>query len=847
MSSTYRIHGARFLRKYSADERSSIYAYMSDVRRIADTLCKVPWQRVVEDVPATMTLHTEDGLDWNAPERDRFDAAEWCAEHADGMHRAYAQAACYVFEIPANDIGKTIEKIAVTVTSDPYNPYGARISALTSDTLEIPMPCADCREGEVYWRDVDSETHEPTGMGAAPRLFVENEDGTQTWYANIQTIELAPGSDNCVFRSSGSSTGSIVAKKYLFVFCILENYNRGRNGWIEGCSYIENDVAITLASASSDLADGELNDLAPERDYSTLLAGGSSPTWLEPPVMLDVGATAPEVPAGDAVKETFFAELPLTSSSNTVRNSISVPYVFKFQSTLSSGTYQWTGSVKLDFNGASLESGTHDYVLANVSGQDSLTISDGTIDMWTNGDPATTQSSQYRTLSISYGVALNPTNGTMVVTVNLSPYLRGYLLTPEESSGLSFISDALVYMPTASESGALYLMLKTEDGVPVEADISSSADESGRLRKLYEITAPGSGETHYTIDVGNYNGVEVWFDSETNEVKATFADKSWSWRSYANPSGSGNYFDAAAVAVRTGEAMQYGLAAACGDFSSAVATFEPSETPSDTEVLGRLIRLSKEQSGGMASLHPATAALTGELDAMRPVPRFLRGGSAPEGAIGQPGLSAWYCRPSGGSTAALGYTIGDNNATVAAGVVAKPAFLQIACLALRSPAEIGEKLVLENVDGAAVNCDFKLRFVAWRSKAGLWDKSNSFALAALGSMPSIYTSEGSESVQWSVDMAGSLFPFGTRQVSAQRVGVSETVDAIAAGAKIEIPLTDAVGEGDVILIAPEVVGFKASSSANAYFGLTEDPSEADPFVWAREAYNIGWFPKVYGR
>ena len=276
MSSTYRIHGARFLRKYTADEKSSIYAYMADVRRIADTLCKVSWERASRDIPATMTLHTEEGLDWNAPEREHFDAAEWCAEHADDMHRAYAQAACYVFEIPTADIGKTIEKIAVQVTSDPYNPYGARISALTSNTLSIPMACADCREGEVYWRDVDPETGDPTGMGAAPRLYVENEDGTQTWYANSQTIELTSGSANCVFRSSGGSTGSLTAKKYLFVFCILENYNRGRNGWIEGCSFIENNVSLTLSAASSDLDDDELNDLAPspETVEFPILSGG---------------------------------------------------------------------------------------------------------------------------------------------------------------------------------------------------------------------------------------------------------------------------------------------------------------------------------------------------------------------------------------------------------------------------------------------------------------------------------------------------------------------------------------------------------------------------------------------
>lgn len=241
MSKVYRIHGARFLRKYTAAEKSSNYAYMADVRKIADTLCKVPWTRVSGDVAATTTIHTEEGLDWNEPERDRFDAAEWCGEHADGFHRAFAQAACYVFKLPASAVGKAIEKIRVNVTSDPYNPYGARIAAMTSATLEIPMDCQTVREGEVF-RAPDED-----GMGAAPRLFRTNQDGSQTWYANSEIVELEPGS-------------TLTAKQYLFVFVALENYNRGRDGWIEGSSYIDNDVELTLSAAASDFVEDEIND-----------------------------------------------------------------------------------------------------------------------------------------------------------------------------------------------------------------------------------------------------------------------------------------------------------------------------------------------------------------------------------------------------------------------------------------------------------------------------------------------------------------------------------------------------------------------------------------------------------
>ncbi|MCR5838696.1 MAG: hypothetical protein K6G94_03575 [Kiritimatiellae bacterium] len=240
-STTYHIHGARYLRKYTAAERSSCYSYMNDVRKIANTLCKVPWTLVKSDVAAMNTFHSEESLDWNEKERDRFDAAEWCADHDNGMHRAFAQAACYVFRLPDGAIGTAIESIKATVTSDPYNPYGARISAMTSATLDIPMDCATVRQGEVY------RAPDENGMGAAPRLYVEAADGTQTWYANTETVELEPQ--------------SMTAKRYLFLFVCLENYNRGREGWIEGSSYIDNNVEITFADAVSGWnSNGEVED-----------------------------------------------------------------------------------------------------------------------------------------------------------------------------------------------------------------------------------------------------------------------------------------------------------------------------------------------------------------------------------------------------------------------------------------------------------------------------------------------------------------------------------------------------------------------------------------------------------
>ena len=181
--------------------------------------------------------------------------------------------------------------------------------------------------------------------------------------------------------------------------------------------------------------------------------------------------------------------------------------------------------------------------------------------------------------------------------------------------------------------------------------------------------------------------------------------------------------------------------------------------------------------------------------------------------------------------------------------VADPVFLQLSLLALRAPAAFADKLVLKNVGQNAVDNPFRLRFVAWVSPAGEWDGSNAFAMAAMGSMPSVYRSDGEGSVSWSVDCSGSLMPLGTRAMTAQRIGVSEVVAGnIAANGSIDIPLDGKVGEGDVLLIAPEVIGFAdGAEGVSVHFGRQSTPSaSANNGAWARYAQDLGWFPQVTG-
>ena len=90
-------------------------------------------------------------------------------------------------------------------------------------------------------------------------------------------------------------------------------------------------------------------------------------------------------------------------------------------------------------------------------------------------------------------------------------------------------------------------------------------------------------------------------------------------------------------------------------------------------------------------------------------------------------------------------------------------------------------------------------------------------------------------------------PMGERNVSAERIGVSPVVSgSIDAGSEIVIPAACDVGEGDVILIAPEVLGFADGvGAASVYFGRQADPDEAaSKGAWARYTADLGWFPRI---
>ena len=256
---TYKIKTKRYLRKYTAADKLPVSAALIDAQRVVDELCNVPWEKAAATT-AVITSHDESELDANVSNRDRFDAALFCADHANGAHRAYANAACYKITFPSGTAGKKLTSLKVRVTSDAYNASGARIALVTNSTGVIPTACAECRgEGGVH------------AAGVAPQT-IQTVGGQRYGYPTIADciFRVSPGEGEYALPTSGLTLGS-----YLYVFVLMENYNSVRGNWLEGSSCIVNQIEIVTDSAITGWTDGALIDLtgSPENELKLVKDG----------------------------------------------------------------------------------------------------------------------------------------------------------------------------------------------------------------------------------------------------------------------------------------------------------------------------------------------------------------------------------------------------------------------------------------------------------------------------------------------------------------------------------------------------------------------------------------------
>ena len=259
MGFKYRIIGSRNLRKYIGRISEPSYMAEAQAQKIANTFCEIPWEPVSEKSAMT-TYHTdaviddttgETGFDANVRLQDSFDAAAFCADHVGGMHKIYANAAVYKYKIPTGDVGKTLQSISVNTTSDPYNAQGVRLHIITNDDGVIPMGCHTLRGENSEGQVIQDGT---TAQAVAIRT-VRTVDGTDYWYPTVETAVITP-------------TSSFVLGQYLLLVVAKESYSAVRGNWIEGSSFITNDVEIELDSESTSLSPDKPTDLS--NDYSII-------------------------------------------------------------------------------------------------------------------------------------------------------------------------------------------------------------------------------------------------------------------------------------------------------------------------------------------------------------------------------------------------------------------------------------------------------------------------------------------------------------------------------------------------------------------------------------------------
>ena len=258
---TYKIKTKRYIRKYTAAEKLPVSAALIDAQRVVDELCNVPWEQAAATT-AVITAHDESELDANVSNRDRFDAALFCADHANGAHSAYANAACYKIPFPTGTAGKKITSLKVRVTSDAYNAAGARIALVTNSTGVIPTSCAECRgegSGGIH------------AAGVAPQT-IQTVGGQRYGYPTIADciFNVTPGEGEHALPEGGLTLGS-----YLYVFVLMENYNSVRGNWLEGSSCIVNQIEIVTNSSITGWTDGGTIDLTadPTKEFNVVKGG----------------------------------------------------------------------------------------------------------------------------------------------------------------------------------------------------------------------------------------------------------------------------------------------------------------------------------------------------------------------------------------------------------------------------------------------------------------------------------------------------------------------------------------------------------------------------------------------
>jgi hypothetical protein len=177
-----------------------------------DALLAASWTRVAEK-EAGLPRHNWAQTGFS----NRWDAAKYCGDYADGYQHGYATAVCYTIRMPADALAGTVAKIvslAIPVYGDRWLADGCDVLVYLSDSVNPPEWGATADDSVTGQLEV-----------------VPANDGTDT-------------SATVAFDWSATPKTSLA---YLHIVLKLTNYLTHRGAWIEGGAMIDGaNIAVTF-------------------------------------------------------------------------------------------------------------------------------------------------------------------------------------------------------------------------------------------------------------------------------------------------------------------------------------------------------------------------------------------------------------------------------------------------------------------------------------------------------------------------------------------------------------------------------------------------------------------------
>jgi hypothetical protein len=231
MATTLKIQ--RFIRSVRQGRTAapvSCTAMSSCTQQAYDALLAASWAQV-DEKEAGLPRHNWAQTGFS----NRWDAAKYCGDYADGYQHGYATAVCYTLRMPADALAGTVAKIAsvaIPVRGDRWLADGCDIAITLSASATPPV-----------W-------------GAAPGDSVTGQ---------LAVVPSNTGTDSSETITFDWTAAPVTSLAYLHITLRLTDYLTHRGAWIEGGAMIDGaNIAVTFD-----------RDVAPDSDAGCPLVGVS--------------------------------------------------------------------------------------------------------------------------------------------------------------------------------------------------------------------------------------------------------------------------------------------------------------------------------------------------------------------------------------------------------------------------------------------------------------------------------------------------------------------------------------------------------------------------------------------